>query len=242
MLPDININPDEAVALGAAVQGAMKERRDAIKEVILTDVCPFTLGTEVVREWDNNRFEDGVFCPIIDRNTVIPASRTERLYTVRDNQKKIRVNVLQGESRFAANNLSLGELLIDIPPAKAGEEAVDVTYTYDINSILEVEVKVISTQKVMKKVFLGRDVDMTQEEIEERLKTLSYLKIHPRDREENKYLLLRGERIYEESIGDDRFFAEAAIRKFEKALNSYDNGEIERAKEEFKKFLEKMEE
>ena len=79
MLPDININPDEAVALGAAVQGAMKERRDAIKEVILTDVCPFTLGTEVVREWDNNRFEDGVFCPIIDRNTVIPASRTERL-------------------------------------------------------------------------------------------------------------------------------------------------------------------
>ena len=132
--------------------------------------------------------------------------------------------------------------MIDIPPAKAGEEAVDVTYTYDINSILEVEVKVISTQKVMKKVFLGRDVDMTQEEIEERLKTLSYLKIHPRDREENKYLLLRGERIYEESIGDDRFFAEAAIRKFEKALNSYDNGEIERAKEEFKKFLEKMEE
>lgn len=242
MLPDININPDEAVALGAAIQGAMKERKDAIKEVILTDVCPFTLGTEVVREWENNRFEDGVFCPIIDRNTVIPASRTERLYTVRDNQKKIRVNVLQGESRFAANNLSLGELMIDIPPAKAGEEAVDVTYTYDINSILEVEVKVISTQKVMKKVFLGRDVDMTPEEIEERLKTLSYLKIHPRDREENKYLLMRGERVYEESLGDDRFFAEAAIRKFEKALNSYDNAEIERAKEEFKKFLERMEE
>ena len=166
MLPDTNINPDEAVALGAAIQGAMKERKDAIKEVILTDVCPFTLGTEVVREWENHQFEQGVFCPIIDRNTVIPASRTERLYTVRDNQNKIRVNVLQGESRFAANNLSLGELLIEIPAAKAGEEAVDVTYTYDINSILEVEVKVVSTEKVMKKVFLGQDVDMTEEEIE----------------------------------------------------------------------------
>ena len=165
--------------------------------MILTDVCPFTLGTEVVREWDENRFENGVFCPIIERNTVIPASRTERLYTVRDNQNKIRVNVLQGESRFAANNLSLGELLIDIPAAKAGEESVDVTYTYDINSLLEVEVKVVSNQKIMKKVFFGRDVDMTPEEIEERLKTLSYLKIHPRDREENKYLLLRGERVYE---------------------------------------------
>lgn len=242
MLPDTNINPDEAVALGAAIQGAMKERRDAIKEVILTDVCPFTLGTEVVREWDENRFENGVFCPIIERNTVIPASRTERLYTVRDNQNKIRVNVLQGESRFAANNLSLGELLIDIPAAKAGEESVDVTYTYDINSLLEVGVKVVSNQKIMKKVFFGRDVDMTPEEIEERLKTLSYLKIHPRDREENKYLLLRGERVYEESLGEDRIFVESAIRKFEKALNTYDQGIIEEAKEAFKEFLEMMEE
>lgn len=242
MIPDTNVNPDEAVALGAAIQGAMKERKEAIKEVILTDVCPFTLGTEVVREWENNQYEGGVFCPIIDRNTVIPASRTERLYTVRDNQDKIRINVLQGESRFAANNLSLGELLIDIPAGKAGEESVDVTYTYDINAILEVEVKVISTGEVEKKVFLGRDVDMTPEEIEERLKTLSYLKIHPRDREENKYLLLRGERVYEESLGDDRLFVERAIRKFEKALDTYDQGLIEEAKEEFKRFLEMMEE
>ncbi len=242
MIPDTNINPDEAVALGAAIQGAMKERKEAIKEVILTDVCPFTLGTEVVREWENNQYEGGVFCPIIDRNTVIPASRTERLYTVRDNQDKIRINVLQGESRFAANNLSLGELLINIPQGKAGQESVDVTYTYDINSILEVEVKVISTGEVEKKVFLGRDVDMTPEEIEERLKTLSYLKIHPRDREENKYLLLRGERVYEESLGDDRLFVERAIRKFEKALDTYDQGLIEEAKEEFKRFLEMMEE
>ena len=230
MLPIPNINPDEAVALGAAIQGAMKERKDAIREVVLTDVCPFTLGTEVVREWENGQFENGVFCPIIDRNTVIPASRTERLYTVRDNQSKIRVHVLQGESRFAANNLSLGEFTIDIPSAKAGEEAVDVTYTYDINSILEVEVKVVSTQKVTRQVFRGRDVDMSEEEIRERLETLSYLKIHPRDREENKYLLLRGERVYEESLGDKRIFVEQALRKFEQALSTYDQGLIRRSK------------
>ena len=240
-LPDPNVNPDEAVALGAAIQAAMKERRDAIKEVILTDVCPFTLGTEVVREWEKGIFEDGVFCPIIDRNTVIPTSRTERLYTVRDNQTKLRINVLQGESRLAANNLSLGELLIEVPPAKAGEEAVDVTYTYDINSILEVEVKVLSTQTVKKQVFRGRDVDMTDEEIQERLETLSYLKIHPRDREENKYLLLRGERMYEESIGDKRSYIEAALHKYEKALNTYDQAIIEDAKREFKEFLEEWE-
>lgn len=238
MMPDTSVNPDEIVALGAAIQGAMKERTESIKEVILTDVCPFTLGTEVVREWEHGRFENGVFCPIIDRNTVIPTSRTERLYTVRDNQSKITVNVLQGESRFAENNLSLGEILIEVPRNRAGEEAIDVTYTYDINSILEVEVTVVSTGKKVKQVFRDRDLDMSEEEIQERLETLSYLKIHPRDREENKYLLLRGERIYEESVGDERIYVEAALHEYEKALNTYDSAIIEDAKAEFKKFLE----
>lgn len=241
-VPDTSINPDEAVALGAAIQAAMKERKASVKEVILTDVCPFTLGTEVVREWEKGYFENGVFCPIIDRNTVIPASRTERLYTVRDDQTKLRINVLQGESRFAANNLSLGELTIEVPKNKAGEEAVDVTYTYDINSILEVEVKSVSTQKLERQVFKSSSVDMTEEEIKERFETLSYLKIHPRDREENKYLLLRGERIYEESIGEKRALIETALHKYEKALNSYDAGAIEDAKREFRKFLEEFEE
>ena len=241
-IPDTNINPDEAVALGAAIQGAMKERREAIKEVILTDVCPFTLGTEVVREWERGIYENGVFCPIIERNTIIPASRTERLYTVHDGQTRIRVNVLQGESRFANNNLSLGEMNIEVPKASAGEESVDVTYTYDINSILEVEVKVVSTGKLQKQVFGGKNLDMTPEEIAERFNTLSYLKIHPRDREENKYLLLLGERMYEESIGDRRYLIQEELHKYEQALNSYESAEIERAKEAFRDFLKDLEE
>ena len=183
-----------------------------------------------------------MFCPIVGRNTVIPTSRTERLYTAHDGQTKIRVNVLQGESRFAANNLALGELMIEVPAGKAGEEAVDVTYTYDINSILEVEVKVVSTQAVTKEVFKGRDVDMTEDQIRERFETLAYLKIHPRDREENKYLLLRGERIYEESLGDKRHYIESALHQYEKALDSYDTAKIEEAKETFKKILEELEE
>lgn len=241
-LPDTNINPDEAVAMGAAIQAAMKERKDAIKEVILTDVCPFTLGTEVVREWDPGRYEEGIFLPIIERNTVIPTSRTERLYTVHDNQTRLRVHVLQGESRMVDNNLSLGEIDIELPSDKAGREAVEVTYTYDINSILEVEVKVLSTNQVTKQVFLGRNVDMTEEEIKERFETLSYLKIHPRDREENKYLLLRGERIFEESLGERRHYVEEALHQYEKALNTYDPKIIEDAKKEFREFLEEIEE
>lgn len=237
-LPNTSVNPDEAVALGAAIQGAMKERNEAIKEVILTDVCPFTLGTEVVKEVDENRFESGYFCPIIERNTVIPASRTERLYTVRDNQTKLRVNVLQGESRFAFNNLCIGELLIEVPKNKAGEEAIDVTYTYDINSILEVEVKVVSTNKTEKMIIKGQNIDMTDEEIEQRMKELSYLKIHPRDQEANKLLLLKAERLYEESIGDQRRKLEYELMKFDSVLNTRNKDKIEEGRKRLQEVLE----
>lgn len=237
MIPDTNINPDEAVALGAAIQGAMKERKAAIREVILTDVCPFTLGTEVVEDLGNNHFANGVFCPIIERNTTIPASRTERLYTVHDNQEYIRINILQGESRYAKNNLSLGELKIPIPKAKAGCESVDVTYTYDINALLEVQVTVISTGKTVKQIIKNNETNMTDEEIQARLEELAYLKIHPRDKEENKLLLLQGERYYEESLGTERAQIEVALHKFEVALNTQDNKVIEKAKEEFSRFL-----
>ncbi len=237
-LPDTSINPDEAVALGAAVQGAMKERKDSIKEVILTDVCPFTLGTEVVLEKENGRFEEGHFCPIIERNTTIPASRTERLYTVNDNQTQIRCKVLQGESRFASNNVMLGEIRIQVPKAEAGKEAVDVTYTYDVNSILEVEIKVVSTGVITKQIIKTNATDMTEEEIQARMETLSYLKIHPRDKEENKLLLLKGERLYEESIGMTRQEIEYALRQFEKALDTRDDSVIEGARRDFKEFIE----
>lgn len=237
MIPDTFINPDEAVALGAAIQGAMKERKEAIREVILTDVCPFTLGTEVVVDLGDNWIEKGHFCPIIERNTTIPASRTERLYTVHDNQKEIRVNILQGESRYAANNLSLGEIMVNIPKARKGEEAIDVTYTYDINSILEVLVKVVSTEKTVKQVIRGQNTDMTDEEIQQRFEELSYLKIAPRDREENKLLLLRGERLYEEALSKDRQIIDYEMHKFEQALASQERDEIEGARSRFKEFL-----
>lgn len=239
-LPDASVNPDEAVALGAAIQAAMKERNEAIREVILTDVCPFTLGTEVVREVEEGRYEGGHYCPIIERNTVIPASRTERMYTIRDNQTRITVQILQGESRFARNNLCLGQLEIDIPKAKAGEEPVDVTYTYDINSILEVVVKVVSTGKTVRQVIKSQFTQMSDEEIEKRLADLSYLKIHPRDQEENKLLLLKGERLYEENIGNKRLMIEQELNLFEKALDSQEAAQIAQARSRLQSFLEKL--
>lgn len=240
--PDTKLNPDETVALGTAIQAAMKERREEVKEVILTDVCSFTLGTEVVVEYDEDRFEDGRFCPIIERNTVIPASHTERLYTARDNQDKVRVRVLQGESRFARNNLYLGELEIDVPKAPKGQEAVDVTYTYDINSLLEVEVKVVSTGKSQKMIIKGSDNQMTEEEIKKRMEELAYLKIQPRDYEENRLVLLRAERMYEESLGDKRKKLDHYINAFEAALQKGKQDKISETRDALNEILEEEDE
>lgn len=239
--PDTQMNPDETVALGAAIQGAMKERNETVKEVILTDVCSFTLGTEVVVEYEEGKFEDGRFCPIIERNTVIPASHTERLYTVKDNQSRVRVRVLQGESRFARNNLYLGELNIEVPRAPKGEEAIDVTYTYDINSLLEVEVKVVSTGKTQKMIIKGQDNTMTDDEIARRMEELQYLKVQPRDHEENRLVLLRAERMYEESLGDRRKILDRYILKFEAALREGDHQKIEEARRELEAVMEEEE-
>ncbi len=240
--PDTRMNPDETVALGAAVQGAMKERREEVKEVILTDVCSFTLGTEVVVEYEEGKFEDGRFCPIIERNTVIPASHTERLYTVRDNQTSVRVRVLQGESRFARNNLFLGELEIEVPKGPKGQESVDVTYTYDINSLLEVEVTVVSTGLSRKMIIKGQDNQMTEEEINKRMEELAYLKIQPRDYEENRLVLLRAERMYEEALGDKRKKLDHYITAFEAALKRGDHEEIMETREELNEILEEEDE
>lgn len=236
--PDTRMNPDETVALGAAIQAAMKERREEVKEVILTDVCSFTLGTEVVVEYEEGRFEEGRFCPIIERNTVIPASHTERLYPARDNQEKVRIRVLQGESRFARNNLFLGELDIDIPKGPRGQEAIDVTYTYDINALLEVEVKVVSTGESRKMIIKGEENRMTDEEIEKRMEELAYLKIQPRDYEENRLVLLRAERMYEEALGERRKKLDQYITAFEAALKRGGHDEIMDAREALNEILE----
>ncbi|OOO00717.1 MAG: molecular chaperone HscC [Epulopiscium sp. Nele67-Bin004] len=235
-IPYRHINPDEAVALGTAIQAAMKQRHTDVREIILTDVCPFTLGTEVMRD-----YKSGYFCPIIERNTVIPTSRTERMYTVHDDQTEILVNILQGESRLAKNNISIGEMKVDVPKAKAGEEPIDITYTYDINSLLEVEVKIVSTGEITRQVIKNQEIDLDDEEIQSRLTELAYLKIPPREQEFNKLILTRAERMYEESIGDTRKKLEYEIMKFESALNTQDKLKIDEARKYLEEVLEIIE-
>ncbi|WP_026517865.1 Hsp70 family protein [Butyrivibrio sp. MC2021] len=238
--PETIVDPDKAVAMGAAIACGLKERNKEIKEMVFVDVCPFTLGTEVCV--NNGRFDEpGHYLPIIQRNTVIPVSCTQTVYTMRDDQSAVEVKVLQGESRMASNNLKLGELSIAVPPAPAGKESIDITYTYDINSILEVEVKVNSTGQSKKIVIQKGDKRVSEKEIEERFKELEYLKQNPRDEEPNALVLLRGERLYEEGDQELRAAIDREIMKFERALEKKDRPGIEKARRELTEFLDEIE-
>ena len=239
-MPNLNINPDEAVVLGAALQCGMKSRDKEIQEVVLTDVCPFTLGTEVMM--DNGMFEEGGhYLPIIERNTVIPVSRTQTVYTAHDNQTRVVVKILQGESRMSQNNLLLGELSVPVPAGPRGKEAVDITYTYDVNSLLEVEVFVHSSKVRRKLLIQGRGNNLSEEEAQQRMEELQYLKQNPRDEEPNRLLILRGERLYEESVAEKRMAIDRAMMEFDRALKKQDRAEIRQAREKLEKFLNDME-
>lgn len=238
-LPYSNINPDETVALGAAIQAALKEKNSELKELVLTDVCPYTLGVEVVNNLGGDNFENGYFLPIIERNSPIPISKVENLQTVNDNQKQLMIKVFQGESRRVENNIALGEITVVVPPGRAGEERIDLRYTYDINGLLEVEVTILSTGIRKSLIIENSPGSMSEEEIKERMLTLKDIKIHPRDRTENRLLLARGERLYEECLGDKREYISNLLGEFERILLTQDPRLI---KKNAKLFAEKLNE
>ncbi|MGG3888422.1 molecular chaperone HscC [Metabacillus fastidiosus] len=240
-LPFSNINPDEAVGIGTAIQVALKERNEELQELILTDVCPFTLGTSVSKRVTNNEVADGYFYPIIERNTPIPVSKVEKFYTMNDSQKEILIDVYQGESRYAANNLKIGEMMVEVPPAPAGEQVIDVRYTYDLNGLLEVEVTILSTGETKKIIIEQNPGNLTEEEIKTRMEELKSIKIHPRERTENRLLLAKGERLYEEALGERRQEISLLLERFECILATQNEHDIQKATQAFKKELDSLE-
>ena len=240
MEPVCIAEPEQTVAMGAALQCAMKERDAQIEEVILTDVCPFTLGTEVVK--DNGSFEiPGVYLPIIERNTVIPVSRKQTVYTAKDDQRYVTVKILQGESRVAANNLFLGELTVEVPPGPKGKEAIEVTYTYDIDALLEAEVEVLSTGVTKKVVIQDEEKEESEQEKQSRIKRLEYLKFNPREDEENMLVMLRADRVYEESLSQDRKQIETLVEAMQNALDEKNILMVEVLKKKLTELLNEIE-
>ena len=239
-LPSCHINPDEVVAMGAAIQAALKERNEDFDDIVLTDVCPFSMGIETSTDKENGSVVSGLYSIILERNQVIPVSRTERFFTMRDNQHRIDVNIFQGEQRLTDNNIKLGNISINVPTKKRGEESIDIRFTYDINGLLEVVVTVTSTKEKKQLVINNSQNRMTDKEIKQALKKLDQLKIHPRDKSENQALLSRAERIFQQSLGHERDQIGRLLLQFETVLDSQDEKKIKKAVSEFMQALDTL--
>jgi molecular chaperone HscC len=240
-LPLSHLDPDTIVGLGAAVQAGLKARHHALEDVVMTDVCPFTLGIATL---ENPRLpaheQQDVMSPLIERNAVVPVSRTGRYYTVNDNQTHILVEVYQGENLRPQNNVRLGDIRIEVPRAKAGEQGIDVCFTYDINGALEVEVASVATGRRERRVFRNQ-ANLSEAELEQRFRALEGIKLHPRDRVENRALLARAERIWSESVGERRELVRDLMRQFEALIGSQRDRHAERHREEFARRLDELE-
>lgn len=153
--PNKSVNPDEVVAVGAAVQGAVLTGE--VKDVVLLDVTPLTLAIETL---------GSVATPMIPRNSTIPTSKTEVFSTAADNQTSVEIHVLQGERPLAADNKSLGRFILDgIPPAPRGMPQIEVTFDLDVNGILNVKAKDKATSKEQSIKITG-STGLTKDEVE----------------------------------------------------------------------------
>ncbi len=240
-LPARHPDPDQTIALGAAVCAGLIARDAAFDEIVLTDVCPHTLGTRVVERDARGGLVDDVFLPIIERNTVVPTSRVKTVSTVSDLQKVLRLQIFQGESRRCSQNVSLGEIELQIPPLKAGEVEAEIRYTYDVNGVLDVDVTIAEHRIERNLVIRKLAGEVSDEEIARRREELAALRVHPRDQEPNRLVMARAERLYEQLLGDERAHLGRWIDRFEATLQRQDPREIDTERRAFDDALASLE-
>ncbi|WP_144395347.1 Hsp70 family protein [Pleionea sediminis] len=239
-IPNTNINPDEVVVHGAAIQAGLINRDQALDDVVLTDVCPFTLGTEINNPNGGER-AGGHFLPIIERNTTVPVSIVRTLESAYDNQTELLVNVYQGENRLVDKNIYLGTLSVKVPKGPAGKEKIDVRYSYDMNGILEVDVTVLSTEKKSNLLIENSPGHLSDIELEKIRKQLEKLKFHPRDDEINRAILARGERLYEQNLGELREYIAEVLAKFDNIVDRQNPQEIKKAQIQINEIFDSLE-
>lgn len=199
---DIEVsNPDLMIALGMGVYAGIKERDEDIKNIILTDVCPFSLGVDVRNKLSPDMPLNAVMIP---RNTALPVSRTDIFSTVYDDQAKVVFNVNQGENRFAKSNKQIGKITVDLPKGTPAGTVIEMTYTYDLNGILMVDILIPSCDIKKQAVIVDESSAVTQEMMEEKLKELENVKMLARDEQEDSQIIEWALKLYSQYDGTAR--------------------------------------
>lgn len=217
--PHKGVNPDEVVAIGAAIQGGVLA--GDVKDVLLLDVTPLTLGLETL---------GGVRTPLIDRNTTIPTSKSQIFSTAADNQPSVEIHILQGEREMAADNKTLGRFILDgIPSAPRGMPQIEVTFDIDSNGILNVSAKDKGTGKEQK-ITIKNATNLSDDEVE---KMKAEAELHAQEDKEKK------------ELAEARNRADGAVFEIDKQLKEHgdkleegDRKTIEEAKDNLKKLLD----
>lgn len=238
--PNATVNPDEVVALGAAIQGGVLQ--GDVKDVLLLDVTPLTLGIETL---------GGVRTPLIDRNTTVPTSKSQIFSTAADNQPSVEIHVLQGEREMAADNKTLGRFILDgIPPAPRGLPQVEVTFDIDANGILSVKAKDKATGKEQS-IRIEASTGLSKDEIEKMKKDAEAHAEEDKKKKESieakntaETLIYTTEKALRDAgdkiTADEKKPVEEAVEKLKKAKDSDSVDEIKKATEELSQAAQKI--